>query len=173
MSDASARIQDMMRKFEEQAQKATELQSAMQDLKASASSPDGAVKVTVAPSGAVLDLQLSPSSVRKSHAELQQSIMAAIRAATQNASEQLNSTVAPILGDQFDQFQEAFNVQGPAIKPDGPDGGAAPESGTAHPTTAQPTTAHPTTTQSAASQPQRPRPDPDADDDFSDESFLR
>ncbi|WP_433869390.1 YbaB/EbfC family nucleoid-associated protein [Saccharopolyspora sp. CA-218241] len=165
VSGASERIQEMMRKFEEQAAKADELQEAMQGLQGTASSPDRSVTVTVAPSGALLDLRLTPGAVRHSAAELQQTIMATVREATASAAEQLNETVAPILGDRFDQFQQAFNVEGVAIKPQPADDqdNPAPEPPPAAP---QPGP--------AAAAPPRPKPDAEPeDDDFSDESFLR
>lgn len=151
MNNASERIQETLRTFHEQAQKAGELQSAMADLRGSAQSPDRLVNVTVAPSGAVLDLELSRAAMKLSASQLQQSIMAAIRAATEQAATQLNDTVAPILGDQFSQFQQAFNAEGAGITP----GQGVPAGGS-----------------SAARQPRRPEPDID-DDDLSGESFLR
>lgn len=169
MSSASERIQEMMRKFEEQAQKASELQSAMQGLQGTASSPDRSVTVTVAPSGAVLDLRLAPNAVRQSANDLQQQIMATIREATASAAEQLNSTVAPILGDQFDKFQEAFNVEGAAIKP---------SAGDETPTTAGPAPSGATYREPSAGPATSKRPPQrnagyDDDDDFSAGSFLR
>ncbi|MEV0696628.1 YbaB/EbfC family nucleoid-associated protein [Saccharopolyspora sp. NPDC050389] len=168
MSSASERIQEMMRKFEEQAQKASELQSAMQGMQGTASSPDRSVTVTVAPSGAVLDLRLAPNAVRQSANDLQQQIMATIRQATSSAAEQMNEAVAPILGDQFDKFQEAFNVEGVAIKPTAGDETPEPESPTPPPAAHRAPPASPAT-------PQRP-PQRSAgydDDDFSSGSFLR
>ncbi|GAA0515407.1 YbaB/EbfC family nucleoid-associated protein [Saccharopolyspora thermophila] len=159
MSGTSERIQAMMRRFEEQAQKVSELQSAMQGLQGTASSPDRSVTVTVAPSGAVLDLRLAPNAVRQSASDLQQQIMATIREATANAAEQLNNTVAPILGDQFDQFQQAFNAQGPVIKPATDDDATPPPAAPARPTDAAPS--------------RPPQRDDDFDDDFETDSFLR
>lgn len=152
MADAATRIQEMLRKFQEQAQQASELRSAMQDLRGSASSPDGSVTVTVAPSGAILDLKLTPNAVRRSHTELQQAILGAVRQATADAAQQLDDTVAPILGDRFGQFQQAFNAEAPVLRPDAATGEET--AGGAEPTTA-----------SSASD--------DPDDDFSSESFLR
>ncbi|MDA3630199.1 YbaB/EbfC family nucleoid-associated protein [Saccharopolyspora sp. WRP15-2] len=148
----------MMRKFEEQAQKASQLQSAMQDMQGTASSPDRSVTVTVAPSGAVLDLKLAPNAVRQSANDLQQQIMATIRAATASAAEQMNTAVAPILGDQFDQFQQAFNAEGMAIKP---------------PVDDEPPAAARQEPPAAPATPKRPRNEGFDDDDFSAGSFLR
>lgn len=87
MSTVSERIQEMMRRLEEQAQKASDLQSAMQNMQGTASSPDRSVTVTVGPSGAVLYLQLAPNAVRQSADALQQQILTAIREATANAAQ--------------------------------------------------------------------------------------
>ncbi|MEV6226392.1 YbaB/EbfC family nucleoid-associated protein [Saccharopolyspora shandongensis] len=179
MSSASERIQEMMRKFEEQAQKASELQSKMQDMQGTASSQDRSVTVTVAPSGAVLDLRLAPNAVRQSANELQQQIMATIRQATAIAAEQMNDAVAPILGDQFDKFQEAFNVEGMAIKPTAVDETPEQASPTPPPAPNTPPSAGPAAPQRPPSAgpaaPQRPpqRSTDYDDDDFSSGSFLR
>ncbi|MER7081934.1 YbaB/EbfC family nucleoid-associated protein [Saccharopolyspora kobensis] len=160
----------MMRKFEEQAQKASELQSAMQGMQGTASSQDRSVTVTVAPSGAVLDLRLAPNAVRQSANDLQQQIMATIREATASAAEQMNNAVAPILGDHYDQFQQAFKAEGMAIKPTAPDeASATPQSSTPPP--APPRQAPP----APPATPNQPRRNTgfDDDDDFSAGSFLR
>src|SRR5690606_6354301 len=73
--DRQQRLQQLMRSFEEQAKKAAQIQAVMKDLRGTARSADGSVTVTVAPSGAVLGLQLSPGAVRKSHVALQTEIM--------------------------------------------------------------------------------------------------
>lgn len=124
--DRQQRLQQLMRSFEEQAKKAAQIQAVMKDLRGTARSADGSVTVTVAPSGAVLGLQLSPGAVRKSHVALQTEIMQTIRQATQNAAQQLESSLAPILGDQLERFKQGMNAgQVEPIMPDDP----APSSG--------------------------------------------
>ncbi|WP_245848151.1 YbaB/EbfC family nucleoid-associated protein [Lentzea kentuckyensis] len=86
MTDRQERMQSLMRSFEEQAKKAGELQQAMKDLRGVGRSRDGAVTVTAATSGAVLGLQLSPNAMNRSHVQLQQEILDAIRMATQHAA---------------------------------------------------------------------------------------
>lgn len=156
----------MMRRFEEQAQKASELQSAIQDMQGTATSPDRSVTVTVAASGAVVDLKLAPNAVRQSASALQQQIMATIREATANAAEQMNNAVAPILGDQFEQFQQAFTAQAPTLKPPADDEAPAASTSSAQ-----------TTPSAGPAAPQQRPPqrtaDFDDDDDFSTGSFLR
>lgn len=156
-----------MRKFEEQAQKASELQSAMQGMQGTASSQDRSVTVTVAPSGAVLDLRLAPNAVRQSANDLQQQIMATIREATASAAEQMNNAVAPILGDHYDQFQQAFKAEGMAIKPTAGDDVPAPS----EPATPPAVRREPAPGPAAPKQPQRDTGFDD--DDFSAGSFLR
>lgn len=165
MSAASERIQEMLRRFEEQAQKASELQSAVQNLQGTATSPDRSVTVTVAASGALMDLKLAPNAVRQSASALQQQIMATIREATATAAEQMNNAVAPILGDQYEQFQQAFNAQAPTLKP--PTGDEAPEA------TAPSSQGASTGPAAKRRPPQRTADfDDDDDEDFSDGSFL-
>ncbi|PSL44597.1 DNA-binding protein YbaB [Saccharothrix carnea] len=102
----------MMKSFEEQAAKAGQLQEAMKGLRGVGRSRDGAVVVTAAPSGAVLGLQLSPAAMGRSHVALQQEILDAIRAATQDAARQLDAAVAPILGDRLEQFKQGMAASG-------------------------------------------------------------
>ncbi|MFI9010944.1 YbaB/EbfC family nucleoid-associated protein [Actinosynnema sp. NPDC053489] len=110
--DRQQRLQDMMRSFQEQAAKAGELQQAMQNLRGVGRNRDGSVTVTAAPSGAVLGLQLGPGAMARSHVALQQEILDAIRMATQNAAQQLDAAVAPILGDRLEEFKRGMAASG-------------------------------------------------------------
>jgi len=112
--------------------------------------------VTVGPSGAVLDLQLAPNAVRQSADALQQQILTAIREATANAAQQMNEAVAPILGGQLDQFQQAFNAQASMIKSPVDDRAT----GVAGPATSQ-------------RRSERSVDDEDEDEDFSEGPFLQ
>jgi DNA-binding protein YbaB len=125
--DGQQRLQAMMRKFEEQAAKAGQLQEAMKDLRGVGRSRDGSVTVTAAPSGAVLGLQLSPGAMSRSHVALQQEILDAIRMATQNAAQQLDAAVAPILGDRLQEFKQGMAASGvQPIMPSAPPPPGAP-----------------------------------------------
>ncbi|EIE97163.1 YbaB/EbfC family nucleoid-associated protein [Saccharomonospora glauca] len=112
------RLEQALRSFQEQAKKAAELKEKLAELKGHARNSDGSVTVTVAPSGAVLGLQLSPMAMRRSHTQLQQEILATIRQATQQAAAAMQATVEPILGDKMQQFKEAFRAQ--SVTPLGP-----------------------------------------------------
>lgn len=120
MPDRRARLDEAIRSFQEQAGKVAQIKDKLAELRGQARNGDGSVVVTVAPSGAVLGLQLSPNAMRMSHTQLQQEILGAIRQATQNAAQALQDTVGPVLGDKAAQFQEAFSAHSP-IQPLGPE----------------------------------------------------
>jgi len=105
MSDISDRVEHMMRVAEEQAQKAGELQDAVENVRGTATSADGSVTVTVSPSGALLDLRLSPQVSRQSHTVIQRTIMSTISEAGRRASEALRDAASSALGDQIGHFQ--------------------------------------------------------------------
>jgi DNA-binding protein YbaB len=118
--DRRAQLEEKIRSFQEQAARAGQLKDKISELRGQARSGDGSVTVTVAPSGAVLGLQLSPNAMKYSHTQLQQEILATIRAATQQAAQMLQETVVPVLGDQADRFKEAFNAHAGVMLPDAP-----------------------------------------------------
>jgi len=118
--DRRAQLEAKIRAFQEQAAKAGQLKDKISELRGQARSGDGSVTVTVAPSGAVLGLQLSPNAMKYSHTQLQQEILATIRAATQQAAQMLQDTVVPVLGDQAELFKDAFNAHSGVVMPDAP-----------------------------------------------------
>nr|WP_157233835.1 YbaB/EbfC family nucleoid-associated protein [Kibdelosporangium phytohabitans] len=110
-----------MRQFEQQAARAAGLKDQIAQLQGSARNSDGSVTVTVAPSGAVLGMQLSPGAMTMTHTQLTQEILGTIRRATQQAAAAVEDTVRPVLGDEmYDQFQDAFRAHAPAVQPVGP-----------------------------------------------------
>lgn len=121
MAGHEERLDRMLRSFQEQAAKASQLKEKLGELRGQGRSPDGAVSVTVAPSGAVMGLQLSPAAMRRTHVQLQQDIVAAIRQATQQAAAQVQDTVRPLLGERTEQFQRALNAHAPALGPATPE----------------------------------------------------
>ncbi|WP_370946328.1 YbaB/EbfC family nucleoid-associated protein [Amycolatopsis sp. cg5] len=113
--DHEAKLAQAAKEFEEQAAKAGELKDKIAQLKGHARNPDGSITVTVAPSGAVLGLQLTPLALRRSHTQLQQELLATIRAATQQAAGMLAETVNPLLGAKSAEFREALNAHAPQL----------------------------------------------------------
>jgi DNA-binding protein YbaB len=153
MADQEARLDAAIRSFQEQAAKAAELKDKIAGLRGSARNADGSVTVTVAPSGALLGLQLSPKAMNRTHTALQQEILTAIREATQQAAAAMQQTVQPILGDRAEQFKEAFNAH---VEPLGPSAPPPAE-----------TLAGPASPVQQPVRTQRPaRPAPTEDDDF-------
>jgi DNA-binding protein YbaB len=156
MPDLGTKLEAAMRSFQERAAKAAELKERIAGLRGSARNADGSVTVTVAPSGAVLGLQLSPRAMQRSHTALQQEILTAIRDATKQASAALNESVEPILGERAEQFREAFNAH---VEPLGPS--TPPPAGTM--AAAPPPVPAPVRQEPPRSRPARP---PAEDDDF-------
>ncbi|MCE7003943.1 YbaB/EbfC family nucleoid-associated protein [Kibdelosporangium philippinense] len=117
----NAAFQQKMRQFKEQAARAAQLKDRLGELKGSARNSDGSVTVTVAPSGAILGLQLSPAAMTRTHTQLTQEILSTIRQATQQAAAMTEEIVRPAIGDEgFERFQEAFRAHAPAVNPIGP-----------------------------------------------------
>ena len=114
-------LNQMMGRFREQAARASALRENIAQLKGSARNADGSVTVTVAPSGAVLGLNLTPAAVNKSHTQLAQEILATIRAATQQAAQAMEDAVRPALGEEYyQQFQDALRAHSPEVGGLGP-----------------------------------------------------
>lgn len=168
MPDRRAQLEEKIRAFQEQAAKAGQLKDKISELRGQARSGDGSVIATVAPSGAVLGLQLSPNAMKYSHTQLQQEILATIRAATQQAAQALQETVVPVLGDQAERFKDAFNAHSNVMMPEAPQQPVAPPQHMAPPQQMAP----PPVSRPAPGN--RPRPAPVADDDdFGGNSILR
>ena len=170
MPDRRAQLEEKIRAFSEQAAKAGQLKDKIAELRGQARSRDGAVTVTVAPSGAVLGLQLTPTAMRYSHTQLQQEILATIRAATQQAAQLLQETVTPVLGDQAERFKDAFSAHSAVVMPDAPQQNMAPPPAMPPPNMPPP----PPQNMPRPVQGNRPRPAPvQDDDDFGGNSILR
>ncbi|MDT7787242.1 MAG: hypothetical protein QOF58_5661 [Pseudonocardiales bacterium] len=176
MPDRRAQLEEKIRSFQEQAARAGQLKDKISELRGQARSGDGSVIVTVAPSGAVLGLQLSPNAMKYSHTQLQQEILATIRAATQQAAQMLQETVVPVLGDQAEKFKEAFNAHSGVMMPDAPPQNVSQQQFSAPPPQQymppQPPRHMPPVSRPAPGN--RPRPAPvSEDDDFGGNSILR
>lgn len=108
MTNLNPRITEILRSFEERAAAIGEAQETLQTLNGSAYSRDGAVTVTVAPSGAVVDVQLSPRAMERSHIQLQLELMELIRLATEHAAEQMEEQLGEAFGPDLDKFRAAM-----------------------------------------------------------------
>ncbi|ATE56591.1 MULTISPECIES: YbaB/EbfC family nucleoid-associated protein [Actinosynnema] len=117
MRDRQQRLEHMKRTFEEQSAKAGDVQRAMRELRGQGRSPDGAVTVTAAPSGAVVDLQLTEEALRRTPSALRADILSAIQMATQNATQLLDDAVGPITGNRLERIKQGLRHRDPAQEP--------------------------------------------------------
>lgn len=171
MAADEATWQQRMRQFEEQAARAAQLKESIAQLKGSARNTDGSVTVTVAPSGAVLGLNLSPGAMNRSHTQLAQEILGTIRQATQQAAALMEETVRPVLGEEnYQRFQDAFRAHAPAAEPLGPTTPPPASALPAPPPPGAPPAEFPAPP--PARQPRATRPPDDDDDDFSNGSIF-
>jgi DNA-binding protein YbaB len=167
-----AKLQATMRRFEEQAARASALKESIAQLKGSARNGDGSVTVTVAPSGAVLGLQLGPAAMKMSHVQLTQEILGTIRQATQQAAAAMEQLVRPAVGEaQFAQFQEAFRAHTPDQPPMGPSAPPPPAALPAPPPPGASRSDFSAPPPAPSRNPRPPRPVED-DDDFSTGSIF-
>ncbi|WP_018685260.1 YbaB/EbfC family nucleoid-associated protein [Actinokineospora enzanensis] len=142
-----------VQRFEEQAARLAGLRESIGGLSGSARNTDGSVTVSVAPSGAVLGLTLTPAAMGMSHTQLGHEILSTIRRATEQAAAAMAEVVRPVVGeDQYDRFQEAFRAHA---------GQAA-----FGPTTPPPASALAVPVAGPRADFRAPRPDPEPDDDF-------
>ncbi|WP_016700687.1 YbaB/EbfC family nucleoid-associated protein [Actinoalloteichus spitiensis] len=119
-SDASDRVRHLLRSFEERARQVTELGQRLSGVRGVATSSGGVVTATVTPSGALVDLRLSPAAAGRNHVALQQEILQTVRAATRDAAGRLEEMVDPVLGADAQRVREAVSSAGdvPASRTD-------------------------------------------------------
>jgi DNA-binding protein YbaB len=114
MAGFEARIADIQRK-------SAELQQNIAASSATATSPDGGVRVTVGPTGALENLQLAPSTTRYPPAELAGIIMRAAAEAQRTAAHRVAQAFAPVAeGTQAMQMLEQFLPPPPEHVSDAP-----------------------------------------------------
>lgn len=92
-------LADFEKKVADLQQKAIEFKRDLESSGAVERSEDGAVEVSVAPSGALLDLRLGDAAMRKSAEELAAEIMALVRRARRGAATGVAAAFAPLGGD--------------------------------------------------------------------------
>jgi DNA-binding protein YbaB len=117
MAGFEARIADMQ-------QKAATLQRDIAASGATASSPDGGIRVTVGPTGTLQDLQLAPSTTRYPPAELAGMIMRTVGQAQQVAAHRVAAAFAPIAeGTEAMDMLQSFLPPPPQPDYDAPEDG--------------------------------------------------
>ncbi|TDD05757.1 YbaB/EbfC family DNA-binding protein [Saccharopolyspora terrae] len=168
--EAERRIQQWAQGFAEKAQRYQEVQAQTEQLRLSASSPDGRIKVTVRADGSVTDLEFTDKIRSMPPNELAAQILSTMHRAQADIAGKVGETMAATLGDEdqqtrsmmLDNLRERFPEQpedeveeessskwdGPAEDDETPAPPAAPAAPTAPP-----------------AQPRRPRFE-DEDDEF-------
>ncbi|MET0132804.1 MAG: YbaB/EbfC family nucleoid-associated protein [Kibdelosporangium sp.] len=117
LSGFEARIADMQAK-------SAALQQDIAAAGATASTPDGAVRVTVGPTGALQDLQLGPSVTRYPPAELAAIITRTAGEAQRQAAHRVAAAFAPVAeGTDAMQMLESFLPPPPRAEVDAPEDG--------------------------------------------------
>ena len=91
LADFESKVADLQ-------QKATDFKKNIESAGAVERSPDGSVTVTVAPSGALLDLHLTDQAMTKSAETLTAEILTATRAARQQAATEVATAFTPLGG---------------------------------------------------------------------------
>ncbi len=100
---------EWMREFEtkiaDAQAKAAAVQQGLASASGSASSKDGAVSVSVSPTGALTDLRLTPEAMDKSHTQLAAEIVAVARQAQRAAALQVAETFEQVGGAGSETYQ--------------------------------------------------------------------
>ncbi|WP_290061991.1 YbaB/EbfC family nucleoid-associated protein [Amycolatopsis solani] len=96
------RIEPASAGMPEIARRAAEAKARLEQVSATASSPDGAVTVTVNTSGALQELTFGSRADELPRARLAQAVLAATRRAPVDAAQQLTAIMAPVIGTDSD-----------------------------------------------------------------------
>ncbi|WAL64064.1 YbaB/EbfC family nucleoid-associated protein [Amycolatopsis cynarae] len=95
---AEERLAGYATRVQEIQQRAERSQEQIKTLRARAESPDGAVRVVLAPGGRLEDLTLSPQALRLGHDRLAAAIKQTVQAAHADAARQTQAALQPLLG---------------------------------------------------------------------------
>ncbi|GAA2785684.1 YbaB/EbfC family nucleoid-associated protein [Saccharopolyspora taberi] len=174
--EAQRRIEQWAQGFAEKAQRYQAVQQETEQLRLTAASSDGRIKVTVRADGSVTDLEFTDKVRTMAPQELAAQILATMHRAQADIAARVGETMAAHLGDEdqetraamLDNLRERFPEQPEEPEPeqeqgsskwDGPEEDAAPAPPAPQPPAAQQPPAAP------PAQPRR-RPRDDEDDDF-------
>jgi DNA-binding protein YbaB len=97
---AERRINEWAKGFQEKAERYQAVKEQTQQLRLTASSPDGRVRVTVGADGAVTDLELTDKVRSMAPAEISAQIMSTMRQAQADIANKVGETMAATLGDE-------------------------------------------------------------------------
>ncbi|GAA4611055.1 YbaB/EbfC family nucleoid-associated protein [Saccharopolyspora hordei] len=117
--EAERRIQEWARSFEEKAQRYQAVQAETEQLRLTAATPDGRIKVTVRADGSVTDLQFTDKVRSMPPDELAAQILSTMHRAQADIAGKVGETMAAHLGDEdletrrmmLDNLRERFPEQ--------------------------------------------------------------
>jgi DNA-binding protein YbaB len=154
------RIEPASAGMPEIARRAAEAKARLERIAATATSPDGAVTVTVNTSGALQELTFGPRADELPRARLAASVVATAKRAQVQAAQQLTSVMAPVIGPDSDAMkflqEQIPTPELPEEEPPAPPRWEFTE-------TQQETPPPPKTPPAPPARPARPRPDDDED----------
>ncbi|MEV4319319.1 YbaB/EbfC family nucleoid-associated protein [Actinocrispum sp. NPDC049592] len=102
-SDHQAQVDELLADYRRSRDQLAGMQQSLSAIRESVTSPDGLVKATVGPGGALLDLVIADAAyVRVSPSDLAKSIVRTVASASAKAAETANRTVSPLLPVQTD-----------------------------------------------------------------------
>jgi DNA-binding protein YbaB len=97
--DANVWLREYQQDIQSRLARAEQVKEMVNSATGSSRSADGAVLVTVGPTGALQDLQLSPKADKLSSTQLAQLILRTAREAHRKVAEQMAQSVKPLIGD--------------------------------------------------------------------------
>ncbi len=159
-------MRDFEAKIADAQAKAAAVQEGLANAGGSASSPDGAVTVAVAPNGALTDVKLTDAALRKSPAQLSAEIVEVARKAQRGAAVKVAETFEAVNGTGSETYRVITEYLPPAEEEQEP-GQQRPGYvfNEEYEATAPPPPPPPPA--------RRPAPRVDEDDDFSDNSIFK
>ncbi|SFT08931.1 YbaB/EbfC family nucleoid-associated protein [Saccharopolyspora flava] len=166
--EAERRIQQWAQGFAEKAQRYQEVQAQTEQLRLSASSPDGRIKVTVRADGSVTDLEFTDKIRSMAPNELAAQILSTMHRAQADIAAKVGETMQATLGDE-DQQTRAMMLDNLRERfPEQPDDEVADETSSKWdgPAEEDETPAPPAASAPPPAQPKRPRFEDEDDDEF-------
>lgn len=175
--EAERRIEQWAQGFAEKAQRYQAVREQTEQIRLTATGPDGRVKVTVRADGSVTDVQFTEKIRSMPLQELSAQIMDTMRKAQSDIAAKVGEVMTEQLGDEdqqtrsmmLDNLRERFPEEPDEPEPETPDSGkwAPPEDDeTPKPPPAAPPASPNATPPAAKKPPQRRRPVDDDDGDF-------
>lgn len=112
LDDAHRWLEDYTRRVTETQRRTEQVQEQLRNARATATSPDGAVSVVLAPGGRLESLKLTPQAMQLGHERLSATITQTIRSAHEDAAAQTQEALLPLVGesDAMDFLRDQINT---------------------------------------------------------------